>query len=96
MSKAVIVATDSTAMPAFERALLEADRGFTVIPEVVGSGRTGLKTGDRVHPGGSSLLLAVVPGESWTAVQALLRRVRDEAGVAESTRFFAFDAEEFD
>ena len=95
MMKAVIVITDSEAMPAFERALLEADRGFTVIPQIIGSGRTGLKTGDRVHPGASSLLLAMVPATHWKPVQALLRRVRDEAGVTESTRFFVFDAEEF-
>jgi hypothetical protein len=93
--KAVIVITDSEVMPAFERALLECDCGFTVIPRTVGSGRTGLKTGDRVHPGASSLLLAVVPATHWKAVQALLRRVRDEAGASEGTRFFVFDAEEF-
>ena len=95
MSKGVIVMTDSEAMPAFERALIEADRGFTVIPDTIGSGRSGLKTGSRVHPGASSLLLAVVPEDRWSAVQSLLRRVRDEAGVREATRFFAFDAEEF-
>jgi hypothetical protein len=95
VNKAVVVLTDSEAMPAFEKALLEADSGFTVIPGLVGSGRTGLKQGDRIHPGASSLLFAVVPAERWKAVQALLRRVRDQAGVAEATRFFAFDAEEF-
>jgi hypothetical protein len=95
VKKAIVVLTDSQAMPAFEKALLEAERGFTVIPELIGSGRTGLKMGDRVHPGASSLLFAVVPAARWKPVQALLRRVRDEAGVAEATRFFAFDAEEF-
>jgi hypothetical protein len=95
MMKAVIVVTDSEAMPAFERALIEAGRGFSAFPEVLGSGRTGFKSGNRVHPGSSSLLFAVVPDESWAAVQALLRRVRDEADAGEATRFFAFDAEEF-
>jgi hypothetical protein len=96
MKKAVIVLTDAEAMPAFERALFESDRGFTVIPRIIGAGRTGLKTGDRVHPGASSLLFTVVPADRWSAVQALLRRVRDEAGVADATRFFTFDAEEFE
>jgi hypothetical protein len=93
--KAVVVVTDSEAMPAFERALIEAERGFTVIPQTIGSGRSGLKTGNRVHPGASSLLFAVVPVAHWKAVKALLRRVRDEAGVADATRLFAFDAEDF-
>jgi hypothetical protein len=96
VTKAIIVVTDSGAMPAFEQALLEANRGFSVFPEIIGSGRSGLKTGDRVHPGSSSLLLAVVPAGELTAVRALLRRVRDEAGVTEATRFFSFEAEEFD
>lgn len=96
MKKVVVVVTDSEAMPAFERALIEAGRGFSAFPKVLGSGRTGFKSGDRVHPGSSSLLFAVVPAESWSAVQALLRRVRDEAGVAEATHFFSFDAEEFE
>jgi hypothetical protein len=95
MKKAVVVVTDSEAMTAFERALFESEVGFTVVPGIIGSGRTGLKTGDRVHPGASSLLFTVVPADKWKAVQALLRRVRDEAGVAEATRFFVFDAEEF-
>jgi hypothetical protein len=96
MKKAVVVVTDSEVMPAFERALFESGLGFTVIPRIIGAGRTGLKTGDRVHPGGSSLLFSVVPADEWTAVQALLRRVRDEAGVADATRFFTFDADESD
>ncbi|MCG6920441.1 MAG: hypothetical protein LJF15_05055 [Acidobacteria bacterium] len=95
MKKAIVVVTDSEAMTAFERALFESGVGFTVVPRIIGSGRTGLKTGDRVHPGASSLLFTFVPADKWTAVQALLRRVRDEAGVAEATRFFVFDAEEF-
>jgi hypothetical protein len=93
--KGVIVLTDSEAMSAFERALLEAEEGFTVIPRIIGSGRTGFKAGDRVHPGASSLLFAFVSADHWKAVQALLTRVRDEAGVAEATHFFAFDAQEF-
>jgi hypothetical protein len=96
MKKAVVVVTDSEAMPAFERALFESDLGFTVFPEIVGSGKSGLKTGNRVHPGSSSLLLTVVPAEEHQAVRALLRRVRDTAGVTEDTRFFTFDAEPFD
>jgi hypothetical protein len=92
--KGIVVLTDSEAMPAFERAFLEAGHGFTLIPGVVGSGRTGLKAGDRVHPGATSLLLAMVTEAERESVFALLRRVRDEAGVAPATRCYVFDAEE--
>lgn len=92
--RAFVVLTDSDAMPAFERAFLEAGHGFTVIPGVIGSGRTGFKAGDRVHPGGSSLLFAVADQAEVERVGALLRRVRDEADVADATRLYAFEVEE--
>jgi hypothetical protein len=92
--RAFVVLTDSDAMPAFERAFLEAGHGFTVIPGAIGSGRTGFKAGDRVHPGGSSLLFAVAGEAERQGIVALLRRVRDETGVADATRLYAFDVEE--
>jgi len=92
--KGIVVLTDSEAMPAFERAFLEARYGFTVIPAVVGSGRHGLKTGNRVHPGSTSLLFAMVNDAERGDVESLLRRVRDEEKVEEKTRLYVFDAEE--
>ena len=58
--KALLVVTDSEAVPVFQRALAEEHEGFTVLPAVVGSGRSGLKAGDRVHPGASSLIFTVM------------------------------------
>jgi hypothetical protein len=63
---------------------------------VVGSGRHGLKTGDRVHPGSSSLLLTVAGEEETASLLALLRRTRDEASYAETTRIWSFDVDEVD
>ena len=49
--KAIILITDPEAMREFVRVLVaEGHHGFTVMPAVAGSGRHGLKTGDRVHP----------------------------------------------
>jgi nitrogen regulatory protein PII len=93
--KAIILITDSEAMRDYERALLgQGHRGFTVVPAVAGSGRHGLKTGDRVHPGSSSLMLAVADGEQAGPVVDLLRRTRDEAGHGEATRMWSFDVAE--
>lgn len=95
--KAIVVITDSDAIPAFERAFLESgDRGFTVVPTVWGRGKTGLKTGDRVHPGGSSLLFTVVADQEQEAVLAFVREVRDRAGVRELTKIYVTVAEEAD
>ena len=88
--RVVVVITDADAIRDFERAFLEAgSRGFTIVPAVFGRGRSGLKTGDRVHPGGSSLLFTVVGDDEEGEVVALLRGVRDRAGVAESTKIYA-------
>jgi nitrogen regulatory protein PII len=93
--RAIMLVTDSEAMREFERVLIgEGHQGFTVMPAVAGSGRQGLKTGDRVHPGSSSLLLTVVRDEDVTPLIGLLRRVRDDGGWEESTRMWSFAAEE--
>jgi nitrogen regulatory protein PII len=93
--RAIVVITDTDAMREFERAFLEAgSRGFTVIPSVFGRGRSGLKTGDRVHPGGSSLLFSVVADDEAAEVVAFLKRVRDGAGVESSTKIYVAPTEE--
>ena len=95
--KAIVVITDSDAIPVFERAFLESgDRGFTVVPTVWGRGKTGLKTGDRVHPGGSSLLFTVVADQEQEAVLAFVREVRDRAGVHELTKIYVTGVDEAD
>jgi len=93
--KAVVVITDSDAMEAFERAFLESgDRGFTIMPTVAGRGKTGLKTGDRVHPGGSSLLFTVLADDDVEGALAFLRSVRDTEGVREQTKIYVAAVED--
>jgi hypothetical protein len=95
--KALMLITDSEAMPEFERALLSVShQGFTVVPAVAGSGRHGLKTGDRVHPGASSLLLPVAGEPEAAGLLAVLRRARDAAGYRDRTRLWSFAVEEAD
>lgn len=89
--KALLIVTDSEAVPVFERALAEEHEGFTVMRAVVGSGRSGVKAGDRVHPGASSLVFTVVTEGEEDKTLAALRRARDEAGVAAETRIWSFD-----
>ncbi len=91
----LVVVTDSEAMPAFERALVDSgDHGFTVVPTVSGRGRRGLHAGDRVHPGGSSVLFLVLPDEESDATLNVLRAVRDRENVADTTRIFSVPAAE--
>jgi hypothetical protein len=93
--KAVVVITDSEAMKAFERAFIESgDRGFTIVPTVLGRGKTGLKAGDRIHPGGSSLLFTVLAEPEVDGTLAFLRRVRDAAGVRDQTKLYVAPVDE--
>jgi hypothetical protein len=93
--KAVVVITDSEAMKAFERAFIErGDRGFTIVPTVIGRGKTGLKAGDRVHPGASSLLFTVLAEPEVERTLGFLRKVRDEAGVRDQTKLYLAPVDE--
>jgi hypothetical protein len=93
--RAIVVITDSDAIRDFERAFLEAgSRGFTILPAVFGRGRTGLKTGDRVHPGASSVLFSVVGEDEAAEVVAFVKGIRDRAGVAESTKIYSAPIDE--
>jgi hypothetical protein len=93
-AKGFILITDSDAIKEFERAFAKSGEGFTIVPEVWGRGQTGLRTGDRVHPGGSSLLFTVVSEDQADATLRLLREVRDRAGVAEFTKIFVTTMDE--
>lgn len=84
--RAVAVITDSEDLKHFERVCLAGSHGFTIIPTVWGRGRTGLKTGDRVHPGGSTLLFTVVEDGETEGVLRTLQAVRDEAGIGDTTK----------
>jgi hypothetical protein len=92
--KAILVVTDSEAVPAFEHAFVARRRGFTVIPGLIGMGRSGLKAGDRVHPGGSSLLFTVVPDSELNETATLLKEARAAARGEEHTRMWSFAVEE--
>jgi hypothetical protein len=94
--KALLVVTDSEAVSAFQRALADEHEGFTVLPAVVGSGRSGLKAGDRVHPGSSSLIFTVMTEGEEERTLAALRQVRDAAGYGDRTRMWSFEVEDAD
>jgi hypothetical protein len=92
--KAIMIVTDSEAVPTFERAIAERHRGFTVLEAVLGSGGSGLKGGDRVHPGASSLVFTMVPEDEVETTLGAIRRARGESGFADETRMWAFEVVE--
>jgi hypothetical protein len=93
--KAIVVVTDSEALRDFEGTCLAMPgRGFTIVPSVWGKGRSGLKTGDRIHPGGSSLLFTVVRDEELEATLGCLKACRDRTGAREATKIWVAAVED--
>ena len=53
--------------------------GYTVIPNVLGFGRSGAKMGDRLHPGAPVLVFSVIPDESAeTLIETINQCMKDE------------------
>ncbi len=59
--------------------------GYTVIPDVVGAGKTGLKMGDRVHPGASVVVIAAVSDGSVGPLLECIAQCKRENKLCEST-----------
>jgi hypothetical protein len=91
--RAVVIVTDSEAVRSFERAFLQRGVGFTVVPNAWGGGRRGLRAGDRVHPGGCSVVFSVVDDDRLESTLELVAGVRDEAA-AECTHVYVAPVEQ--
>ena len=59
--------------------------GYTVIPQVLGMGRSGAKMGNRVHPGASALIVAAVEDQAVPEIMACIRKCIADNRLCEST-----------
>ena len=58
--KLIMMYADATRLEAVRKCLRELNApGYTVLPVEEGAGRTGVHTGDRVHPGSLALVMVV-------------------------------------
>jgi PII-like signaling protein len=93
--KMLFLVTDSEYEPLCMNTLKERGvTGYTVIPEVLGFGRTGAKMGDRVHPGASVIVVSVVPDEAVEGLLECLRRCISENKLSESTHAWVLPVED--
>lgn len=91
--KMLMIFADANRFEAVKRDLQELGApGYSAIPVIEGSGRTGLHTGDRVHPGNLIALFAVASSDQIDGMFDLLREKRDKAGDA-VTRLFVLPVE---
>ncbi len=61
--------------------------GYTVLPVAEGGGRTGIHTGDRVHPGALALVMVIDEDEPAVRLFDALAQRRDAHGDALSRLF---------
>lgn len=91
--KMILGIADAARVDALRRALQEAGApGYTELPVVEGAGRTGVHTGDRVHPGALMAVFTIVEDAAATPLFDTLIRQRDAAG-DRVTRFFVLPVE---
>ncbi len=92
--KMLFLVTDSEYEPHCMATLKEKGvEGYTVIPDVFGAGRSGLKMGDRVHPGASVVVLAAVPDESVSELLACIRQCVADRKLCASTHAWVLPVE---
>ena len=88
--KMLFLVTDSEYEPHCLTMLKEKGlEGYTVIPDALGAGRSGLKMGDRVHPGASLVVIAVVPDEAVPDLMACIRGCVEQNKLCASTHAWA-------
>lgn len=79
--KLALIVADAARLDACREALRELGApGYTALPVLEGAGRTGLHSGDRIHPGGLVTLLVVAEDAHADSLFEELTRRRDAAG----------------
>ena len=89
----LLIFADADRFDAVKRDLAELGApGYSAMPVIEGSGRTGLHTGDRIHPGSLIALFAVAGDDEAAGMFDLLKERRLDAG-DEITRMFLLPVE---
>lgn len=79
--KLIMMYADATRLEAVRKCLRELNApGYTVLPVEEGAGRTGVHTGDRVHPGSLALVMVIEEDARAEAMFDELVRRRDAHG----------------
>lgn len=84
--KMLVLVTDSEYEPHCLAMMREKGvSGYTVVPNAFGSGKSGVKMGDRYHPGASVVFLSAVPDGVVPELMACVRRCVADGKLCEST-----------
>jgi nitrogen regulatory protein PII len=77
--KMILMLADATRLDTVRQCLRELNApGYTVVPVEEGAGRTGVHTGDRVHPGALAMVMVIDEDAKAEALfDELARRCKD-------------------
>ena len=79
--KMILIYADATRLEAVRQTFRELNAsGYTVLPVEEGAGRTGVHTGDRVHPGALALVMVIEEDARAEVMFDELVRRRDAHG----------------
>jgi nitrogen regulatory protein PII len=91
--KLLMVMADTVRLDLLRDKLMEMGApGYTVLPVIEGAGQTGVRRGDRVHPGALAMVLVVAEDALAGTLFEGLKRCRDECGDT-VTRIFVMPVE---
>jgi hypothetical protein len=89
----VLIVADAARLETCHRVLRDLGApGYTALPVTEGAGRTGLRSGDRVHPGALAAIFVVDEDAGATRLFDALAERRDAAG-DRVTRLFLLPVE---
>jgi len=91
--KMILIIADAARLEGCRNVLSEMGApGYTALPVIEGAGRTGLRTGDRVHPGGLAAVLVIDEDAPADRIFEALAQRRDASG-DRVTRIFLLPVE---
>jgi len=93
--KMIVMFVDTDHAADLEQMFEECDvPGYSRIPNVMGKGATGKKSGNRAFPGTSTMFVVAVDESCRGKMIDKLRALRDQRGPEEGLKVFAMDTEE--
>jgi hypothetical protein len=93
--KMLVLVTDSEYEPHCLTMMREKGvAGYTVVPSAFGAGKTGVKMGDRYHPGASVVFFSVVPDGVVSDLMACIRQCVSDGKLCESTHAWILPVED--
>jgi hypothetical protein len=89
----ILLSGDSEAISEIEKGFVRQELPFTAISGAVGEGKSGLRSGDRIHPGGVAVFFTVVADDRIDSAVDRIAAERNRLGADEMVKIFVLPVE---